>query len=115
MNQDQFQELLLNQLSKLDDRMSALETRIDDKTSALDKKVDDRMSTLEARIDDKISALDKKVDDKISAVDDRLDAIGKETAWIRGKLEARGEFITDIKSWIAIAVAIAAIIFAWFK
>ncbi|MXZ00208.1 hypothetical protein F4Y93_05995 [Candidatus Poribacteria bacterium] len=61
-----------------------------------------------AKLDVKISDLDKKVDDK-------LDAIGKETAWIRGKLQARSAFLTDLKSRIAIGVAIAAVIFAWFK
>ena len=72
MNQDKFEELLLDRLTKIDNRFDKLDARI--------------------------SALDRKIDEKTSAVDDRLDAIGKETAWIRGKLEARGEFI-----------------FAWFK
>ncbi len=97
MNQEKFEELLLTQLAKLEEKISGLDKKVDEKTSAIEKKLDDR-----------ISALDQKVDG-------RLDAIGKETAWIRGKLEARGEFITDIKSWIAIAVAIAAVIFAWLK
>ena len=104
MTQDKFEELLLDQLTKIDNRID----KLDDRISALDKKVDEKTAAIENKLDDRISALDIKVDD-------RLDAIGKETAWIRGKLEARGEFITDIKSWIAIAVAVAAVIFAWLK
>ena len=87
MTQDKFEELLLDQLTKIDNRID----KLDDRISALDKKVDEKTAAIENKLDDRISALDIKVDD-------RLDAIGKETAWIRGKLEARGEFITDIKS-----------------
>ena len=39
----------------------------------------------------------------------------KGIAWVRGNLERRGEFWMDIKSWIAIAVAVATVIFAQLK
>ncbi|MDE0688239.1 MAG: hypothetical protein OXI61_08755 [Candidatus Poribacteria bacterium] len=82
MNQEKFEELLLDQFSKINDRMSSIENRIDD-----------RMSSIETR----------------------LSSLEQGMAWVRGKLEGQGEFWTDIKSWIAIVVAIAAVIFAWLK
>ena len=82
MNQEKFEALLLDQFSKINDRMSSIENRIDD-----------RMSSIEAR----------------------LSSLEQGMAWVRGKLEGRGEFWMDIKSWIAIVVAIAAVIFAWLK
>ena len=54
MNQEKFEELLLNQLSEINGRMSSMENRL---------------SLLEQGM-----------------------------AWVRGKLEGRGEFWADIKS-----------------
>ena len=71
MNQEKFEELLLNQLYEISGRMSSVENRL---------------SSLEQGM-----------------------------AWVRGKLEGQSEFGTDIKSWIAIVVAVAAIIFSWLK
>ena len=93
MNQEKFEELLLDRLSKIDDRMSSIENRIDDRMSSIENRIDDRMSSIE----------------------NRLSSLEQGMAWVRGKLEGRGEFWTDIKSWIAIVVAIAAVIFAWLK
>ena len=56
-----------------------------------------------------------KIDDRMSSIENRLSSLEQGMAWVRGKLEGRGEFWTDIKSWIAIVVAIAAVIFAWLK
>jgi len=71
MNQEKFEELILDQLSQMNERMSSIEGRL---------------SSLEQGM-----------------------------AWVRGKLEGRGEFWTDIKSWIAISVAIAAVVVAIWK
>lgn len=85
MNQEKFEELILNQLSEISGRMSSME---------------ERMSSMEERI---------------SSVENRLSSLEQGMAWVRGKLEGRGEFWADIKSWIALVVAVAAIIFAWLK
>ncbi len=100
MNQEKFEELLLHQLSEIGDRMSSMENRIDERMSSLDE----RMSSMENRIDERMSSLEN-----------RLSSLEQGMAWVRGKLEGRGEFWTDIKSWIAIVVAVAAVIFAWLK
>ena len=92
MNQEKFEELLLNQLSEISGRMSAMDERI-------------------LSIDERISSMDEK----ISSVEDRLSSLEQSMAWVRGNLEGRSEFWTDIKSWIAILVAVAAIIFTWLK
>ena len=89
MNQEKFEALLLDQFSKINDRMSSIENRM----SSIENRIDDRMSSIEAR----------------------LSSLEQGMAWVRGKLEGRGEFWMDIKSWIAIVVAIAAVIFAWLK
>lgn len=89
MNQEKFEELLLNQLSEIGNRMSSM---------------DERMSSMENRIDERMSSMEN-----------RLSSLEQSMAWVRGKLEGRGEFWADIKSWIAIAVAVAAVIFAWLK
>ena len=78
MNQERFEELLLNQLSEISGRISSM-------------------------------------DERISSVENRLSSLEQGMAWVRGKLEGRGEFWADIKSWIAIVGAVAAIIFAWLK
>ena len=85
MNQEKFEELILNQLSEISGRMSSM---------------DERMSSMEERM---------------SSVENRLSSLEQGMAWVRGKLEGRGEFWADIKSWIALVVAVAAIIFAWLK
>ena len=100
MDQEQFEELLLNQLSKIENRMSSIENRIDD-----------RMSSIENRM----SSIENRIDDRMSSIENRLSSLEQGMAWVRGKLEGRGEFWTDIKSWIAIVAAITAIIFAWLK
>ena len=71
MKQEKFEELLLNQLAEIGNRMSSMENR--------------------------------------------LSSLEQSMVWVRGKLEGCGEFWVDIKSWIAIAVAVAAVIFAWLK
>ena len=78
MNQEKFEELLLNQLSEINGRMSSM-------------------------------------DERMSSVENRLSSLEQGMVWVRGKLEGRGEFWADIKSWIALVVAVAAIIFAWLK
>ena len=78
MIQEKFEELLLNQLSEINGRMSSM-------------------------------------DERMSSVENRLSSLEQGMAWVRGKLEGRGEFWADIKSWIALVVAVAAIIFAWLK
>ena len=61
MNQAKFEELLLNQLSEINGRMSSM-------------------------------------DERMSSVENRLSSLEQGMAWVRGKLEGRGEFWTDIKS-----------------
>ena len=55
------------------------------------------------------------MDERMSSVENRLSSLEQGMAWVRGKLEGRGEFWADIKSWIALVVAVAAIIFVWLK
>ena len=100
MNQEKFEELLLHQLSEIGTRMSSMENRIDERMSSMDE----RMSSMENRIDERMSSMEN-----------RLSSLEQGMAWVRGKLEGRGEFWTDIKSWIALVVAVAAVIFAWLK
>lgn len=96
MNENKFQELLLDRLDKIDNRFDKIDTRLD-------------------RMDDRITALDNKIDEKTSALESRLGNLEQTTASIKTKLETRAEFFTDLKSWIAIGVAVAAIIFTWLK
>lgn len=90
MNQEKFEELILDQLSTMNERMSSIENRMDERMSSIEDKMDKRMSSIE----------------------DRLSSLEQGMAWVRGKLEGRGEFWTDIKSWIAIIVAVAAVVVA---
>ena len=92
MNQEKFEEVLLNQLSEISNRISSMDERI--------SSMDERMSAM---------------DERMSAMENRLSSLEQSMAWVRGKLEGRSEFWTDIKSWIALLVAVAAIIFAWLK
>ncbi|MCY3551460.1 MAG: hypothetical protein OXH39_13450 [Candidatus Poribacteria bacterium] len=85
MNQEKFEELLLNQLSEISGRMSSM---------------DERMSSM---------------DERMSSVENRISSLEQGMAWVRGKLEGRGGFWADIQSSIALVVAIAAIIFVWLK
>ncbi len=89
MNETRFEQLLLDRFDKIDNRLD--------------------------KMDDQMTALENKMDDRMTALENRFGNVEQTTAWIKGKLEARHEFSTDIKSWIAIAVAIAAVIFAWLK
>ena len=100
MNQEKFEELLLHQLSEIGDRMSSMENRIDERISSMENRIDERMSSM---------------DERMSSMENRLSSLEQSMAWVRGKLEGRGEFWVDIKSWIAIAVAVAAVIFVWLK
>ena len=118
MNQNKFEELLLHQLSEISERMSSMENRIDERMSSMDE----RMSSMENRIDERMSSMDERmssmenrIDERMSSMETRLSSLEQGMAWVRGKLERRGEFWMDIKSWIAIGVAIAAVIFAWLK
>ena len=104
MNEEKFEELMLDQLSKINDRMSSMENRMDERMSSMENRMNERMSSMENRIDERMSSMET-----------RLSSLEQGMAWVRGKLEGRGEFWTDIKSWIAIVVAIAAVIFAWLK
>ncbi|MYB96361.1 hypothetical protein F4054_09125 [Candidatus Poribacteria bacterium] len=92
MNQERFEELLLNQLSEISGRISSMDERV--------SSMDERMSFM---------------DERMSSVENRRSSLEQGMAWVRGRLEGRGEFWADIKSWIAIVVAVAAIIFAWLK
>ena len=100
MNETRFEQLLLDRFDKIDNRLD---------------KMDNQMTALENKMDDRMTALENKMDDRMTALENRFGNVEQTTAWIKGKLEARHEFSTDIKSWIAIAVAIAAVIFAWLK
>ena len=51
-----------------------------------------------------------EISGRISSVENRFSSLEQGMAWVRGKLEGRGEFWADIKSWVAIVVAVAAII-----
>ena len=55
------------------------------------------------------------MDERMSSVENRLSSLEQGMAWVRGTLEERGEFWAGIKSWIALVVAVAAIIFVWVK
>ena len=107
MNQEKFEELLLNQLSEISGRMSSIDERM--------LSMDERMSSMENRIDERMSSMENRIDERMSSVEDRLSSLEQGMAWVRGKLEGRGEFWADIKAWIALVVAVAAIIFAWLK
>lgn len=85
MNENKFEQLLLDRLDKIDNRFDKIDARLD--------RMDDRMTTIESRIGN----------------------LEQTTASIKTKLDARSEFFTDLKSWIAIGVAVAAVIFAWLK
>ena len=100
MNQEKFEELLLHQLSEIGERMSSMENRVDERMSSMENRIDERMSSM---------------DERMSSMENRLSSLEQSMAWVRGKLEGRGEFWTDIKSWIALVVAVAAVIFAWLK
>ncbi|MYB94346.1 hypothetical protein F4055_06735 [Candidatus Poribacteria bacterium] len=100
MNQEKFEELLLNQLAEIGNRMSSM---------------DERMSSMETRIDERMSSMETRIDERMSSMENRLSSLEQSMAWVRGKLEGRGEFWVDIKSWVALVVAVAAIIFAWLK
>ena len=69
------------------------------------------MSSMGNRIDERMSS----IDERMSSMENRLSSLEQSMAWVRGKLEGRGEFWADIKAWIAIVVAVAAVIFAWLK
>lgn len=103
MNEKSFEELLLDRFDKIDNRLDKIDNRLD--------RMDDRMTAM----DDRMTAIENKLDEKTSAIENKLGTLAQETAQIRGKLETRAEFFTDLKSWIAIAVASAAVIFAWLK
>lgn len=75
MNQEQFEELLLNQLSEISGGISSMDERI--------SSMDERMSFM---------------DERMSSVENRLSSLEQGMAWVRGKLEGRGEFWADIKS-----------------
>lgn len=96
MNQEKFEEVLLHQISEIGNRMSSM---------------DERMSSM----DERMSSMENRIDERMSSMENRLSSLEQGMAWVRGKLEGRGEFWTDIKSWIAIVVAVAAVIFAWLK
>ena len=96
MNQEKFEELLLAQLSEIGNRMSSM---------------DERMSSM----DERMSSMENRIDERMSSMENRLSSLEQSMAWVRGKLEGRGEFWADIKSWVALVVAVAAIIFAWLK
>ena len=83
----------------MDERMSSMDERM--------SSMDERMSSIEERM--------SFMDERMSSVENRLSSLEQGMAWVRGKLEGRGEFWADIKSWIALIVAVAAIIFAWLK
>ena len=107
MNQEKFEEVLLHQISEIGNRMSSMDERM--------SSMDERMSSMENRIDERMSSMENRIDERMSSMENRLSSLEQGMAWVRGKLEGRGEFWTDIKSWIAIAVAVAAVIFAWLK
>lgn len=68
-----------------------------------------------SEISERMSSMENRIDERMSSMETRLSSLEQGMAWVRGKLEGRGEFWMDIKSWIAIGVAIAAVIFAWLK
>ena len=78
MDQEKFEELLLNQLSEIGNRMSSIETRIDE-----------RMSSIETRMDDRMLSIENKVDEKMSSIENRLSSLEQGMSWVRGKLEGR--------------------------
>ena len=100
MNKEKFEELLLHQLSEIGDRMASMENRIDERISSMENRIDERMASM---------------DERMVSMENRLSSLEQSMAWVRGKLEGRGEFWADIKSWVALVVAVAAIIFAWLK
>lgn len=58
---------------------------------------------------------EKLVVSKLDDIERRISHLEQEAAWVRGRLEGRGKFWADIKSWIAIVVAIGAAVIAWLK
>ena len=72
MQQDKFEELLLDRLDTIDNRFD---------------KLGDRISALDQKVDEKISALENKLDEKTSAIENRIGSLEQTTSWIKGKLE----------------------------
>ena len=68
-----------------------------------------------SEIGERMSSMGNRIDERMSSMENRLSSLEQSMAWVRGKLEGRGEFWADIKAWIAIVVAVAAVIFAWLK
>ena len=107
MNQEKFEELLLAQLSEIGQRMSSMDERM--------SSMDERMSSMETRIDERMSSMETRIDERMSSMETRLSSLEQSMAWVRGKLEGRGEFWADLKSGVALVVAVAAIIVVWLK
>jgi len=51
-----------------------------------------------------ISGRMSSMDERMSSVESRLSSLEQGMAWMRGKLEGRGEFWADIKSRIALVI-----------
>lgn len=100
MNENKFEDLLLSQLKGIDNRMS----RFEDKIEGRFNKIDDQMKVLE-----------NKVEDRFNKIEDRLGSLEQTTAWIKGKLEGRGEMHHVVLTGISILVAIGAVVVAIFK
>jgi len=87
MTDNTFEQVLLDRFDQIDNRLDRMENRLDRMDSRRDR-----------------------MDDRITGIENRLGGLSEEVAQIRGKLDARAAFMTDVKSWIAIGVAIAAVI-----
>ena len=85
MDNDKFHQLLLERLDRMDDAIDKMETRVVDRFDRMD-------ATLES-INNRLREVEIKV----------------------GKLEERKLIIDGFRGWIAVAIAIAAMLLAWLK
>lgn len=96
MNENKFEELLLDRLEKIDNRFDKIDNRLD-------------------KMDERIMALDNKIDERTTALESRFSNVEQTTSWIKGKLEGRSEVHHVVLTGISIVVAIGAVIVAIFK
>jgi polyhydroxyalkanoate synthesis regulator phasin len=72
--------------AKLDLKVGALDAKLTEKIGALDAKVTERIDALDAKVTERIEALDAKLDHKISIVEVKLDSFRAETMSMKNEL-----------------------------
>jgi polyhydroxyalkanoate synthesis regulator phasin len=70
----------------LDERITALDTKLETRITALDAKLDLKIGALDAKLTERIEALDVKLDHKISIVEVKLDSFRAEAMSMKNEL-----------------------------